>query len=71
MTTIQVNIDIEDLTNLIKGTSPSYELMEDPIIKQLGEYTGGFRDDWSWYNIGFQKFSLSQLWHTYCKLKEK
>lgn len=47
MRTIQLDLDIHDLTNLIRGTTPSYELMADPIIKQLGEYIGGFRDDWS------------------------
>lgn len=70
METIQVTLDRKDIINLIKGTEPSYTLMEDPIIEQMGTFIGGFSDRWDWNNSKFQNFTITQLWSTYLKLKE-
>jgi len=64
-----VELEKEDVVALIKGTSPTYDLMKDPVIEQLGYYTGGFRDDWSWLNQ-FPDLPIETLYSTYIKLKE-
>lgn len=70
METIQVTLDRKDIINLIKCTEPSYNLMKDPIIEQMGTFIGGFSDRWDWNNSKFQNFTITQLWSTYLKLKE-
>jgi len=51
-----LDLEKSDLINLLMGTSPNYDVMEDPTIKPYGDYTGGFVDKWSW-----NKFSLVDL----------
>lgn len=51
-----INLEKEDLINLVKGTSPNYEVMGDPTIKPYGNYIGGFVDKWDW-----NKYSLINL----------
>ena len=63
-----VDLDKQDIITLIRGTSPSYELMNDPIIDQLGVYSGGFKDEWNW-NYVFPDLSIEILYNTYLKLK--
>lgn len=63
-----VDLDKQDVTTLIRGTSPSYELMNDSIITQLGNYTGGFKDEWNW-NYTFPDLPIEILYNTYLKLK--
>ncbi len=43
---MKVDLDKNDLINLVKGTSPSYELMDHPLISRNGQYRGGFDDRW-------------------------
>lgn len=45
---MKVDLDKKDLVNLVRGTIPSYDAMESPLIKPHGEYTGGFADGWQW-----------------------
>ena len=67
---MKVELDREDLINLIKGTEPTHELMEHPSIKQLGTYTGGMDDDWSWgRNESFDHLNNAQLLKLYYLLK--
>ena len=42
-----VDLDRKDIVSLLKGVEPRYEIME-KIPKDLGSYTGGFVDRWSW-----------------------
>jgi hypothetical protein len=59
----------EDLIALVKGTSPHYNVMEHPLIKSNGSYSGGFKDEWNW-NYTFDKsLTEEQLFEMYtiCK----
>ena len=47
---MRVELKKEDILNLLKGTTPSYELMENEIIKKCGNFTGGFDNKWYWNN---------------------
>ena len=64
-----VELEKDDVVALIKGTSPTYDLMKDPVIAQLGYYTGGFRDDWRGLSQ-FPDLSKEALYSAYTKLKE-
>lgn len=52
------------LAALIKGCDPVYEIMDHPLIKSKGYYTGGHSDKWSW-NYYFGDCTEEQLWETY------
>jgi len=51
---MNVELSKKDLSALVKGTSPNYDIMENDIVKKCGSYTGGFCDEWNW-NYGFEK----------------
>ena len=46
---VNITLDRKDLEALVKGSSPSYELMDHPLIKANGTFTGGFADKWNWH----------------------
>lgn len=52
------------LTALIKGCDPAYEIMDHPMIKSKGYYSGGHNDRWNW-NYSFGDCTEEQLWETY------
>lgn len=56
------------LVALIKGCDPAYEIMEHPLIKSKGYYSGGHNDRWNW-NYSFDDCTEEQLWETYQLLK--
>lgn len=59
-----VNLGRKELAALIKGYFPSYELMSHPLIKNKGQYWGGFKDEWQW-TFNSDEYSEEQLWETY------
>lgn len=60
-----VDLDREDLVALVKGTSPNYKVMDDPIIKRAGRYIGGFHDKWEWNLSASDDYNEEELWHMY------
>jgi hypothetical protein len=62
-----VQLDRKDLTALVKGTQPNYDLFSHPLVKGSGDYCGGFVDKWSWTNLSH--LTDDQLWELYnlCK----
>ena len=63
-----VEMDKEMLSALIKGCDPAYEIMDHPLIKSKGYYSGGHNDRWNW-NSSFGDCTEEQLWETYQLLK--
>jgi hypothetical protein len=61
--------DTNRLVDMIMGTNPSYELMEDELISKCGYYTGGHRDDWTWEKVKLSRLSKEELESIYTKLK--
>ncbi len=66
---MNVDLDKEDLRRLVKGIVPHYSAMNDPRIKVLGTYTGGFVDKWFWNDDVLKKLTEKGLWKLYnlCK----
>jgi hypothetical protein len=58
-----------DLVCLVMGTSPSYEVMSDTMVKENGTYCGGFKDEWQWDKYKLEKLTEEELWQLYniCK----
>lgn len=65
-----VEMGRKELAALIKGSVPSYELMSHPLIKNKGQYWGGFKDDWQW-DFNSEEYSEEQLWETYSLLNNR
>lgn len=59
-----VEMDKEMLSALIKGCDPAYEIMDHPLIKSKGYYSGGNNGRWNW-NHSFGDCTEEQLWETY------
>ena len=60
----------ELLIDAIKGTTPSYTIMDDPLIKPLGDYSGGFSDSWRWNNSVLKTKTEQELLAIYITIKE-
>lgn len=64
-----VDLDKSMLAALVRGMDPAYEIMDHPLIKNKGYYTGGHSDRWNW-NHGFESGCTEEnLWATYELLK--
>lgn len=64
-----VTLDKKDLVSLVLGSYPSYELMSHFLIKDMGDYIGGFSDKWSWNNRKLNEVSEEVLWDIYQRCK--
>jgi hypothetical protein len=64
-----VDLEREDLINLVKGTSPSYAVMEDKLVSLCGRYTGGHSDTWAWKFAFFVDITDKELWDMYLMCK--
>ena len=45
---INFQLNRTDIENLLRGTTPPYEMMEELTKDKLGYYCGGFNDRWVW-----------------------
>nr|DAH57155.1 MAG TPA: Protein of unknown function (DUF2612) [Caudoviricetes sp.] len=64
-----VDLDKSMLAALVRGMYPAYEIMDHPLIKQKGYYTGAHSDRWNW-NHGFESSCTEEdLCETYELLK--
>lgn len=65
---MNLDLDKKALATLLRGTSPPYELMDHPLIKNKGEYRGGFNDEWVWdYCLNY---SEEELYAAYKLIKD-
>ena len=65
-----LEIHKEDLIKIIKSSDISYTDMKDDIISKIGQYVGGFIDDWKWNN-DFSNISDEELVKVYLKLTNR
>jgi len=68
MEKINIVLDRQDLEALLRGMYVSYNHMEIALLKKYGSYTGGFKDEWTWY---LENASIEELVELYKILKEK
>lgn len=59
-----VEMNSKMLASLVKGCIPSYEIMDHPLIKSKGYYSGGHSDRWNW-NSSLGDCTEGNLWDTY------
>lgn len=66
---MKVELEKKDLIIMVKGASPSFEVMNHPLVSKCGRYFGGFSDTWYWSQVDLEKLTEEQLWETYqvCK----
>lgn len=62
-----VELSKADLANLVKGSTPNYDVMVHPLVNNNGRYIGGFHDKWDWSLKS--DMTEEQLWELYnlCK----
>lgn len=60
----------ELLLDAIKGTTPSYAIMDHPLIKPMGDYRGSFNDRWDWNNSVLKTKTEQELLKIYSTIKE-
>lgn len=65
-----VELNKKDLLFLVKGTSPSYNLFDDSVVKSCGTYSGSY-DRWDWLDSSLNKLTESELWSLYVKCSNK
>ena len=63
-------IDKADLINMIKGTDPGFELLDNELVKRCGYFTGGFVDKWTWESDKMKKLTEAELETLYLLLKK-
>ena len=57
------------LRDAITGVTPSYAAMEHQIVKNYGDYTGGFCDKWTWNTHKLKTCSRDTLIELYNTIK--
>lgn len=67
---MNVTLDREDLISLIKGTTPGYLIMDDPLIKVCGNYVGGMADRQYWNGSFDPNITEEQLLNMYMMCKK-
>jgi hypothetical protein len=66
---MKIELTKEVAIALLKSVKPYYSVMNQ-IPKELGNYVGGFVDDWKWNNISIDiKYTAEELYAYYelCK----
>lgn len=62
--TLLLKLNKENLAHMVRGTSPHYDVFENPLIKQSGTFQGSY-SRWDW-NYGFENnLNITQLWEMY------
>jgi hypothetical protein len=67
---ITLELDKKDLISLVKGKDPGYDLLNHPLVKSGGYFTGGFVDKWTWETDKLKQMSEKDLTTLYFMLKE-
>lgn len=63
----KINVDRQDLINLIKGSDPTFEQMNIPVIASNGWFSGSY-SRWSWTG-NFKELDDQGLYELYITLK--
>ena len=58
---MKIDVDKKALIDLVCGTSPNYDLFENPTVKKCGEFNGSV-GVWSWDRYKLKELSESQLY---------
>ena len=66
-----INLDKAGLVSLVSGMEPTYEQMGRLIKRKLGDYEGGFADNWRWDRFNLENLSEQDLYNLYLQLKFK
>ena len=61
---MKVDLDKKALVDLVNGTSPNYDLFDNPLIKLCGTFNGSY-GTWSWNKDNLEKCSEEQLYDLY------
>lgn len=66
--TMLIELDKEDAISLVKGTSPNYEIMSHPTIRQFGTFYD-YQSRWEWNTSSLSNLKVDQLLYIYriCK----
>lgn len=59
-----IDLDKKMLSSLVRGINPDYGVMDHPLVKNKGQYWGGFKDEWQW-SFSADDYSEQELWDTY------
>lgn len=66
-----INLDKQDLIALVVGgVGPHYNIMNNPIFNDIGNFRGGFVDTWVWKISKLEKLSEDELLNIYKLCKE-
>jgi len=60
-----IDLDKKALINLVRGTVPDYECMQD--LKEYGSFTGGMVDRWDWGWGVFDDLSEEEIYNIYLR----
>lgn len=63
-----MELDRDDIKALLKGTTPPYVMMDGLTELDLGYYTGGFSDKWTW-TLDDTNVSNNELLCLYLEIK--
>jgi len=61
---MKIDLDKKGLIDLVKGTSPHYDLFENSIVKLCGTFNGS-SGTWSWNEYELEKLNERQLYDLY------
>lgn len=64
-----IDLDKEDIICLLRGRSPSYKQMNDPVVKEAGYYSGSYQA-WSWNSLEDKTEDELLALYSKCKGKE-
>lgn len=64
-----MDLDKDDLVSLVKGTSPWYSAMDQPLVQRYGSYSGPRGEEWAWHTWRLKECSEEELLELYqiCK----
>ena len=61
---MKIDLEKKSLIDLVSGTSPNYELFENPLVKLCGRFNGSY-GTWHWNEYELEKCSETQLYGLY------
>jgi len=66
---MKIELNKKDLISLVMGTTPYYDVMDNPLVKECGEWIGGMADRWSWEKYKLENLDEKELYDLYliCK----
>ena len=64
---MNVDLDRDGLIAMVRGCTPSYEMMDDPVVKRNGIFSASY-GRWDWGDK-FEGVTDEQLFDLYLRLK--